>query len=243
MPASEKHSRTILLLGEKKFEKLQKAHVLIVGLGGVGGYAAEQLCRAGIGKLTLIDADSVQQTNLNRQIIALHSTLGKDKTEVIKNRLKDINPDIEIITKNVFTDKENIDELLSENDFDYVIDAIDTLSPKVNLINSCLKFKYSLVSSMGAGGKMNPEKVHIDDISKTFNCGLARMLRKRLHKLGIRSGFKAVFSSEKTNIESVVIETGQNKKTNVGTVSYMPGIFGMFCASVVIRDLTEDQNQ
>ena len=235
----EQHNRTVLLLGEEKFEKLQKAHVLIVGLGGVGGYAAEQIARAGIGKLTLIDSDIVNESNLNRQIIALHSTLGKNKTSILSNRLKDINPEISIQSENVFINEENIETVLQKTKPDYVIDAIDTLMPKVNLIKTCLKLNIPLVSSMGAGGRLNPEKVHIADISKTYNCGLARMLRKRLHKFNIRTGFKAVFSSEKVNRDVIIEEKSQNKKTNVGTVSYMPAIFGMFCASVVIQDLID----
>ena len=235
----EQHNRTVLLLGEEKFEKLQKAHVLIVGLGGVGGYAAEQIARAGIGKLTLIDSDIVNESNLNRQIIALHSTLGKNKTSILSNRLKDINPEISIQSENVFINEENIETVLQKTKPDYVIDAIDTLMPKVNLIKTCLKLNIPLVSSMGAGGRLNPEKVHISDISKTYNCGLARMLRKRLHKFNIRTGFKAVFSSEKVNRDVIIEEKSQNKKTNVGTVSYMPAIFGMFCASVVIQNLIE----
>lgn len=235
----EQHNRTVLLLGEEKFEKLQKAHVLIVGLGGVGGYAAEQIARAGIGKLTLIDSDIVNESNLNRQIIALHSTLGKNKTSILSNRLKDINPEISIQSENVFINEENIETVLQKTKPDYVIDAIDTLMPKVNLIKTCLKLNIPLVSSMGAGGRLNPEKVHISDISKTYNCGLARMLRKRLHKFNIRTGFKAVFSSEKVNRDVIIEEKSQNKKTNVGTVSYMPAIFGMFCASVVIQDLID----
>jgi len=234
----EKHSRTILLLGEDGFKTLQNAHVLIAGLGGVGGYAAEQLARAGIGKLTMIDADSVQESNLNRQLIALESTLGQDKVDAITNRLKDINPDIIITTKKEFITEDTTEQIFSSDTYNYVIDAIDTLTPKVSFIKECLKHNIPLVSSMGAGGKIDAEKIHISDISETFNCGLARMLRKRLHRADIRSGFKAVFSSEKMKSEAVILEESQNKKTNVGTISYMPGIFGMFCASVVIRDLT-----
>jgi tRNA A37 threonylcarbamoyladenosine dehydratase len=240
MKQSERHSRTVLLLGEVNFEKLRQAHVLVVGLGGVGGYAAEQLCRAGIGELTLVDADTVQESNLNRQIIALDSTIGKDKTAVLTERLKDINPDVKIHSLKTFLNGEKAEALLSPGSYDHVVDAIDTLAPKVNLIKTCLKYNIPLVSSMGAGGRTDPEKVHITDIGKTFNCGLARMLRKRLHKSGIRTGFKAVFSSEKTSSEAVILEKSQNKKTNVGTISYMPGIFGMFCASVVIRAFTEN---
>ncbi len=235
----EKDARTILLFGEEKFSNLENAHVLIVGLGGVGGYAAEQICRAGVGKLTLIDADVVNESNLNRQIIALNSTVGKNKTEVLCKRLKDINGQIEINTIKTFISFENIEKILTEENPDYVIDAIDTLNPKVDLIKSCLKLNFPVVSYMGAGGKSDPQKIHIEDIENTYNCGLARMLRKRLHKSDIRSGFKAVFSSEKADINSIVIEETKNKKTNLGTVSYMPAIFGMFCASVVILDLID----
>jgi len=236
----EKDSGTILLFGEEKFAKLEKSHVLIVGLGGVGAYAAEQICRAGIGKFTLIDADIVQESNINRQIIALNSTIGQDKTDVLTKRLKDINKQVEIKSRKIFISEENIDEILMSESPDYVIDAIDTLTPKVHLIKSCLRNKIPIVSSMGAGGKTDPQKIHIAEIEKTYNCGLARMLRKRLHKSNIRTGFKAVFSSEKAKPEAIILEESQNKKTNSGTVSYMPGIFGMFCASVVILDLIEN---
>ena len=235
----EKDARTILLFGEEKFTNIENAHVLIVGLGGVGAYAAEQICRAGVGKLTLIDADVVNESNINRQIIALNSTIGKNKTEVLCKRLKDINSQIVINTKKIFITYENVEEILTKENPDYVVDAIDTLNPKVDLIKSCLKLKIPIVSSMGAGGKSDPQKIHIADIEKTFNCGLARKLRKRLHKSDIRTGFKAVFSSEKADSKSIVIEETQNKMSNLGTVSYMPGIFGMFCASVVILDLIE----
>ncbi len=239
MKPKESHSRTILLLGKEKFNKLQKSHVLIVGLGGVGSYAAEQICRAGVGKITIIDSDIIQESNLNRQLPALNSTIGKNKTEVLENRLKDINNEAEITTVKRFINTENIEKILTDFDYDYIIDAIDTLDPKVKLIKEAVKLKIPVVSSMGAGGKLNPEKVEIADISKTYNCGLARMLRKRLHKIGIREGFKAVFTSEMISSDSIIIEQSQNKKTNVGTISYMPGIFGMFCASVVIRELIE----
>lgn len=238
----EQHSRTILLVGEEKFNKLQKSHVLIVGLGGVGGYAAEQLARAGIGKLTIIDADVVNESNLNRQIIALNSTINKNKIDVLTERLKDINPNIEINAIKTFISEENINELIKAQQFDYVIDAIDTLMPKVELIKTSLKNNIPIVSSMGAGGRIDIEKIHITDISKTYNCGLARMLRKRLHKIGIRTGFKAVFSSEKINKDALIEEASRNKKTNLGTISYMPATFGIFCASVVLRELLETKN-
>jgi tRNA threonylcarbamoyladenosine dehydratase len=235
----EQHNRTILLIGEENFQKLQNAHVLITGLGGVGGYAAEQITRAGIGKLTLIDADTVHESNINRQIIALNSTIGEDKTAAFEDRLKDISPEIIIHTKKVFFNDGNIEKILQDAAPDYVVDAVDTLAPKTALIKACLKLNIPLVSSMGAGGRINPEKVRIADISDTYNCGLARMLRKRLHKLNIRTGFKAVFSSEKIERDLIIHEESRNKKTNVGTISYIPAIFGMFCASVVIQDLID----
>ena len=241
MKSTEQHSRTILLLGKEKFNKLQNSHVLIVGLGGVGSYAAEQICRAGVGKLTIIDADRIQESNLNRQLLALNSTLKKNKTEILEQRLRDINKNIDVAAKKIFINSENIETLLSETNYDYIIDAIDTLDPKVNLIKNAIKFNIPIVSSMGAGGKTDPEKVEIADISKTYNCGLARMLRKRLNKSGIRTGFKAIFTSERISSDAIILEQSQNKKTNVGTISYMPGIFGMFCASVVIRDITEKE--
>lgn len=237
---SEQNERTILLLGEEKFDKLQKSHILIVGLGGVGAYAVEQLARAGVGKLTIIDADIVNESNINRQIIATHSTIGKNKTDVVFARIKDINSEIIINANKVFISEENIKNILEEHNPDYVIDAIDTLIPKVQLIKASLELKIPIVSSMGAGGRVDAEKINVADISKTYNCGLARMLRKRLHKIGIRTGFKAVFSSEKVNKNSIIMEASQNKKTNLGTISYMPAMFGILCASVVLRDLTED---
>ena len=235
----KQHARTILLVGEEKFNKLQNSHVLVVGLGGVGGYAVEQLARAGIGKLTIIDADVVNESNINRQIIALNSTIGKDKIEVVEERIKSINSDIEINSFKLFISEENIANILKEQSPDYVIDAIDTLIPKVQLIKASLELNIPIVSSMGAGGRMDAEKIHIADISKTYNCGLARMLRKRLHKIEIRTGFKTVFSSEKVDKQSIIKEESRNKITNLGTISYMPAMFGVFCASVALRDLAE----
>ncbi len=233
------HDRTILLIGKEKFEQIQKAHVLIAGLGGVGGYAAEQLARAGIGKFTLIDADTVHESNINRQIAAFHSTKGADKISVFEQRIKDINPEAKVRTKKIFISPENIGAVLNEDKPDYILDAIDTLAPKTSIIRTTLALNIPLVSSMGAGGRMKPEKVHVADISETYNCGLARMLRKRLHKWDIRTGFKAVFSSEKVERNLIIPEESRNKKTNVGTISYMPAIFGIFCASVVLQDLID----
>ena len=231
-------SRTELLLGEEKMEKLRQAHVLVVGLGGVGAYATEQFARAGIGNLTIVDGDTVHPSNRNRQLPALVSTEGKEKAEVVASRLTDINPDINLTVINEFIKDERIPQILDAVKFDFVVDAIDTLSPKVFLIVETYKRGYPLISSLGAGGKFDPSKIEITDISKTHNCKLARMVRKRLTKHKIKKGFTVVFSPETVNKDHVIeVEGEQNKKTTVGTISYMPGLFGMFAASHVIREL------
>ena len=232
--------RTGLLLGPEKLNKLQQANVLVVGLGGVGAYAAEQLCRAGIGKLTLVDGDVIDSSNRNRQLPALVSTVGKAKTEVLSKRFLDINPEVKLTLVTDYIKEEKITELVKSQPFDYIVDAIDTLSPKVSLINNVMQQKIKLVSSMGAGGKFDPSKIEVVDISKSYNCKLARMLRKRLSKLGIKKGFKVVFSPEDVPESAVRIEEGPNKKSTVGTISYMPAVFGCFVSSVVIRDLISE---
>lgn len=220
-----------------KTELLLSANVLVVGLGGVGAYAAEMIVRAGVGRMTIVDADTVNQTNINRQLVALHSTIQKPKAEVLAARLKDINPELQLTVIQRYVKDEYTDELMDSDAFDYVVDAIDTLSPKVNLIKSCLDRSIPLVSSMGAGAKTDPTLVEIKDISKSHHCPLAHMLRKRLHKHGIRSGFWAVFSPEAVREGSMILCEEQNKKSNVGTISYMPAVFGCAAASVVIRGI------
>jgi len=230
-------SRTELLIGKEALIKLKKAHVLIMGLGGVGAYSAEMLCRAGIGKLTIADGDKVHTTNFNRQLIALESTSGREKAEVMAQRLKEINPEIELIVITEFIRESDMDALL-ETQYDFVVDAIDTLSPKVFLILKTLAKGYPIVSSMGAGGKLDPTQVMVTDISKSYNCRLAHSLRKQLHRQGIRKGFKVVFSPETVSKDSVeLVDDEENKRSTVGTISYMPAIFGCVMASVVIREL------
>lgn len=229
--------RTRLLLGEEKLSIINGAHVLVVGLGGVGAYAAEMLARAGVGHLTLADADTVGESNINRQLIALHSTIGRAKTEILTERLRDINPNIVLTIHTEYIRDEKTWELLDEAKYDYVVDCIDTLSPKVNLIVGSLERGYKLVSSMGAGAKTDPTKIEVKDIGKSHHCPLAHMLRKRLHKQGVRSGFWAVFSPEPVREGSMIIAEETNKKSNVGSISYIPASFGCVCASVVIRDL------
>lgn len=229
--------RTILLLGEEKADVLRRSNVLVVGLGGVGAYAAEMICRAGVGKMTIADADKVSPSNINRQLVALHSTIGESKGDILAARLKDINPDLQLTVVNEYIRDEKTWELLDSDRFDYVVDAIDTLSPKANLIKGALDRNIKLVSSMGAGAKTDPTLVEIKDIGKSHHCPLAHMLRKRLHKMGIRSGFYAVFSPEPVREGSMIIAEETNKKSNTGTISYMPAVFGCACASVVVRDL------
>lgn len=232
--------RTALLLGEEKLRMLRDARVLVVGLGGVGAYAAEMIARAGVGRMTIADADTVSPSNINRQLIALHSTVGRSKTELMAERLLDINPDLELRAVDRFIKDEETYTLLDSARFDYVVDAIDTLSPKLALIKGALDRGIPLVSSMGAGAKTDPTRMEIADISKTHHCPLAHMLRKRLHKLGIRSGFRAVFSPEPVREGAVVLCEEQNKKSNMGTISYIPALFGIGCASVVIRGLIKE---
>ncbi|MBR2400393.1 MAG: tRNA threonylcarbamoyladenosine dehydratase [Tidjanibacter sp.] len=229
--------RTRLLLGDNKLNKIKEAHVLIVGLGGVGAYVAEMLARAGVGQLTIADADIVSESNINRQLVALHSTIGRSKTSVLSERLRDINPEIRLNIWTEYIRDEKTNELLDAAKYDYVVDCIDTLSPKANLIVESLKRSYPLVSSMGAGAKTDPTKIEVTDIGKSHHCPLAHMLRKRLHKFGIRSGFWAVFSPEPVREGAMIIAEETNKKSNVGTISYIPAAFGCVCSSVVIRDL------
>lgn len=229
--------RTELLIGKQNLTKLNKAHVLIAGLGGVGSWCAEMLVRAGIGELTIIDGDVVQPSNRNRQLPALESTQGMLKTEVMEERLKAINPDVVIHPRNFFHTGADFEELLQQP-FDYVVDAIDSLSPKVLLIAAAMQQRQRLISSMGAGGKLNPENVEITDISKSYHCKLARMVRKRLTKFDIKKGFDVVFSPEPVHKSAVVPTEGErNKITTVGTISYMPALFGLMAASKVIREL------
>lgn len=229
--------RTELLLGSEKLMMLRNTHVLVVGVGGVGAYAAEMIVRAGVGRMTIADADNVSLSNINRQLVALHSTVGRPKCEILAERLKDINPELKLHTVNRFIKDSETDELLDSAKFDYVVDAIDTLSPKLALIKGALDRGIPLVSSMGAGAKTDPTLMEIKDIAKTHHCPLAHMLRKRLHKIGIKRGFRAVFSPEPVREGAMILCEEQNKKSNVGTISYIPALFGIGCASVVIRDL------
>lgn len=232
-------TRTELLIGAEAVEKLRHKHVLVCGLGGVGAMAAEQICRAGIGHLTIVDGDTVHPSNRNRQLPALLSTEGVHKTEVMRRRLLDINPLLQLTIINEYIRDQRLIDIL-EQGYDYVIDAIDTLSPKVYLLFHAHRLGLPVVSSMGAGGKFDPGLVQVADLDDSHTCKLAYYMRKRLHKLGVWNGIKVVFSSEVVSREAVTLSEGEiNKKSTVGTISYMPAVFGCFCASVVIRDLLE----
>ena len=230
------NDRTRLLIGDDGVDQLRRSHVLVVGLGGVGGYAAEQLARAGIGRMTIVDGDVVNITNRNRQLLALCSTQGRPKAEVMAERIRDINPDIELEVINQYMKDDAIIELVSRP-YDYVVDAIDTVAPKVFLLYYAKMNNQRIVSCMGAGGKFHPEKIEIADIAQSNHCRLAFYIRKRLHRLGVFDGIKAVFSPEPVDESAIINVSEQNKVSNVGTISYMPAAFGIFCASVVINDL------
>ena len=235
--------RTELIIGKDNLKKLEQSHVLVAGLGGVGSWCAEMLARSGIGQLTLLDGDVVVPSNRNRQLPALVSTQGIAKTEVMAARLRDINPDIILHLLPHFHTGDDFNVLMNQS-FDYVVDAIDSLHPKVSLIVAAMRQKHRLISSMGAGGKINPDKVQIADISRSYQCKLARMVRKRLTKFNIKKGFDVVFSPEPVPKSAVVFtQAERNKKTTVGTISYMPALFGLMAASKVIRDLTEKNLQ
>lgn len=231
-------SRTQLLLDDEKINTLMQKHVLVVGLGGVGGICAEMIARAGVGKMTIVDADVVDLSNCNRQIPALHSTAGQSKAEVMAARIRDINPDIELTVLNEYLKEPRTREVLQATHFDYAVDCIDTLSPKVFFIQACVELGIPIVSSLGAGGKVDPLQITITDIADTHQCNLARYVRKRLNKLGIRKGVTVVFSPEEADQSKIIVsEKAYPKKSIIGTISYMPAMFGCMVASVVIRNL------
>ncbi len=229
--------RTELLLGQERLQKLADSTVAVIGLGGVGAYAAEMLARAGVGHMVLLDCDVVSITNKNRQLLALDSTVGRPKTEIMSARLKDINPGIQLDIISEYLTEENVAALLGGRKIDFLVDAIDTLAPKLNLIAYCVHSAVPLVSSMGSGAKYDITKVRITDLSKSFNCPLAYIVRKKLRKMGIEKGFKVVFSEELPDRDAFIEVEEQNKKSQVGTISYLPAVFGCACAQEVIRQL------
>lgn len=233
--------RAALLFKEEGLDKLKKSNILVVGVGGVGSFAVEFLVRAGIGNITIVDGDVVDITNINRQLPALHSTIGLSKIDVVGNRLLDINPELNLIKINEFLSPERAFEVVSEN-FDYVLDCIDSLTPKLNLIIAAKRKRVKIISSMGAGGKMEASKVKVADINATENCFLAKALKKRLKEVKIDKGVKVVFSSEIQDASSLKTTDGKNfKKSFYGTNSYMPALFGLYAAETVIRYLLKKE--
>ena len=230
--------RTSMLLGEETLARFAANKVMVVGLGGVGAYAAEMLCRAGVGNMVILDSDTVSVTNRNRQLIALESTIGKLKTEVVAQRLRDINPAINLTIIPEYIEESNLEEIFRmAGELDYVVDAIDTLAPKISLIKYCVEHKIPHVSAMGAGAKLDATKIRIADISKSYNCPLAYILRKKLRKEGISKGFKVVFSEELPDRDAIVPMEERNKKSQVGTISYLPAVFGCICAQAAVEYL------
>lgn len=230
-------SRSEALVGREALEKLSSSHVMVLGLGGVGSFAAEFICRAGVGRMTIIDGDTVDPTNRNRQLPALSSNHGVSKAQIMKQRLLDINPELELTVLDEFIIPERLETLLEARP-DYIVEAIDSITPKLFLIRRAYDAKIPFVSSMGAGGKLDPTKIQIADISKTFNCKLALHIRKKLRKHDIRDGVTVAFSTELPDKDSLIYTDGTNfKKSAYGTMSYLPAAFGGAIASVAIREL------
>lgn len=228
--------RSTLLIGETATDRLAKSNILVVGLGGVGSYAADFLVRAGVGKMTIIDGDAVDATNKNRQLHALDSTVGQSKAALMAARFRDINPQIDLTVVEHFMNPDDMFDLLSTTKFNYVLDCIDSISPKMKLIKTAKRTKQKLIASMGAGGKLDPTKVKITDISKTKECKFAQQIRKMLRKDGISKGVLVVYSDEIQLKSSLKMTDGSNfKKSYYGTISYMPALFGLMMASEVIR--------
>ncbi|SFV88232.1 HesA/MoeB/ThiF family protein [hydrothermal vent metagenome] len=237
-------ARTEILLGQQGLARLAESHILIAGLGGVGGACAEALCRAGIGTLTLVDFDIIEPTDLNRQLVALNSTLGLMKIDVLADRLHDINPDTVIIKRNEFIDRDKAQAIAVEDGLDFVADCIDSIAYKTVLIDSCTQSHKPIISSMGAGGRLDPTKVKISRMDKTENCALAREMRKQLRRIHAPMKFPVVHSIEvpiKALPHQAVTATdtapaGRPRAVN-GAISYMPNIFGLMMAGHIIQTL------
>lgn len=232
-------NRTRRLLGDDKFKLLQRASVLVVGVGGVGGYAAEMLARSGVGNLTLLDADNVAESNINRQLIATTVTVGQPKVILFAERFHDINPDAHINAIKDFLTPDNLDAIFNGSTFDYVIDAIDTVAPKVALLEHCLRNKIPVVSSMGAGGRVDPTKVGYFDLWETREDGLAKAVRRKMKADGFRHSLKVVASTEKPCSHSLIEVEALNKRTSYGTIATIPALFGIFLGNHVIRSIVK----
>ncbi len=231
---SEKFSRTEMLLGTENMNKLKTAHVAVFGLGGVGGHTVEALARSGVGFFSIFDADTIAESNLNRQIIATIDTVGEDKTDAMKNRILSINPDAKVITHKIFYLPENADDF-PLSDYDYVVDAIDTVSAKIELAVRCENQNIPLISSMGTGNKLNPAELKVADIYKTSVCPLARVMRRDLKNRGVKK-LKVVYSEEKP-ITPLFAENPSGVKQSPGSTSFVPSVAGLIIASEVVKDL------
>ncbi|WP_207429697.1 ThiF family adenylyltransferase [Pedobacter sp. SYSU D00535] len=232
-------SRSALLVGDDGIDKLQKTHVLVVGLGGVGSFAAEFICRSGVGEMTIVDGDVVDPSNRNRQLPALATNHGVSKAAIMAERLLAINPHLKLHVISEFLTPQKCREIL-EVRFDYVMDCIDSITPKVTLLSTAYQSGQRVVSSMGAGGKFDPSKLRVTDLLETYQCRFAEYVRKRVKRLGVQAGIKAVFSLEEVKLDSLIMTDGSNfKRSAYGTISYLPAAFGGMCASVVIRDLLD----
>jgi tRNA A37 threonylcarbamoyladenosine dehydratase len=231
-------SRTSLLIGEEALLRLAHAHVMVVGLGGVGSYAAEFIARSGVGKMTIIDGDVVDPTNRNRQLPALATNHGESKALIMAERLRAINPELELEVVREFINPAMVEQLLTQRP-SYIIDAIDSITPKITFMKLAFESGLPVVSSMGAGAKLDPTRLQVVDLADTYNCPFAQQVRKQLKRqYGIRKGIKVVFSPEEPIKESLMLTDGKNfKKSAYGTISYLPAVFGAVAASVVIRDL------
>ncbi len=233
------YQRTQLLYGEERMQRLVASHVLVVGLGGVGAYAAEMLCRAGVGHLTLVDSDVVSVTNINRQLPALHSTIGRPKVQLLRERFLDINPQAEIVAIAEYLDETGVPKLLDATSYDFVADAIDTVRPKCALIEGCLDRHIPIISAMGAGAKTDIRRIRQTDISKTSQCGLAKVVRQTLRHDGyVHVPLPVVFSDEPVRREALLtVEGERNKKSTAGTTAYITATFGNWLAWYILENL------
>lgn len=219
--------------------RIRSAHVLVVGTGGVGAYAAEMLCRAGVGHLTLVDADTVSPSNINRQLPALHSTLGRSKVSVLAERFRDINPEVQLTLREEYLTPESVDALLDAAPYAYVIDAIDTIQPKVALLAACIRRRQPVIASMGAGAKTDITAIQYADLWQTYHCGLSKSVRNGLARAGLRGRkLPVVFCTQQADRNALLtVESERNKKTTAGTVSFMPATFGNYLAAWVLNHL------
>ena len=237
MAIADWEKRTALLLTPEQLDRLHKAHVLLVGLGGVGGYALEILARAGIGHLTLVDGDIIAPSNINRQLLATHSSLGQSKVVLATQRILDINPTAQVEGHDLLLHDEAMDTLLA-TPYDLVVDAIDTLTPKCHLIKLTTAHGYPLVGSLGSGARLRPDTIRIAPLALSYNDPLGVVLRKRLRKLcGTLPNYWVIFSEEPAAPHAVVEELGPYKRSTVGTISYLPALFGAMLGGLAIEIL------